>query len=91
MTTALKFRNLTASPDDPVEDLAIRGNRRSQSSGAPSLTGADWLKSIQADPMGSSGPTSPRGHPPLSPHGIAELLEGVIHSRSPDGYRLGAQ
>lgn len=51
MTTALKFRNITASPEDPVETWPFEGVLAAVERG----TLPDWrrlARAIQADPWG---------------------------------------
>lgn len=77
MTTALKFRNVEASPDDPVETWPFEGIRAAVERG----TLPDWrrlAKAISADPW---GPVAQQVIEVLSssrPYGTAELLEGVV-------------
>ena len=75
MTTALKFRNIDASPDDPVETWPFEGILAAVERG----TLPDWRRlasAIRADPWG------PVAHQVLEavrlsrPYGTAELLEG---------------
>src|SRR5271165_4896834 len=77
MTTALKFRNITASPDDPVDTWPFEGILAAVERG----TLPDWRRlaaAIQADPWG------PVAHQVLEaihlshPYGTTELLEGVV-------------
>ena len=77
MTTALKFRNIDASPDDPVETWPFEGILAAVERG----TLPDWRRlatAIQADPWG------PVAHQVLEavrlshPYGTTELLEGVV-------------
>jgi len=77
MTTGLKFRNIDASPDDPVETWPFEGILAAVERG----TLPDWRRlaaAIQADPWG------PVAHQVLEairlshPYGTAELLEGVV-------------
>ena len=77
MTTGLKFRNIDASPDDPVETWPFEGVLAAVERG----TLPDWRRlaaAIQADPWG------PVAHQVLEairlshPYGTAELLEGVV-------------
>jgi hypothetical protein len=77
MTTALKFRNVTASPDDPVETWPFEGVLAAVERG----TLPDWRRlahAIEADPWG------PVAHQVLEairfsrPYGTTELLEGVV-------------
>jgi len=81
MTTALKFRNIDASPDDPVETWPFEGILAAIERG----TLPDWRRlatAIRADPWG------PVAHQVLEaihfshPYGTTELLEGVVtHAR----------
>ena len=77
MTTALKFRNIDASPDDPVETWPFEGILAAVERG----TLPDWRRlasAIRADPWG------PVAHQVLEavrlshPYGTTELLEGVV-------------
>jgi DNA-binding transcriptional regulator YiaG len=77
MTNALKFRNIDASPDDPVETWPFEGILAAVERG----TLPAWRRLatvIQADPWG------PVAHQVLEavrlshPYGTAELLEGVV-------------
>jgi DNA-binding transcriptional regulator YiaG len=77
MTTALRFRNIDASPDDPVETWPFEGILAAVERG----TLPDWRRLaavIQADPWG------PVAHQVLEavrlarPYGTTELLEGVV-------------
>lgn len=77
MTTALKFRNIDASPDDPVETWPFEGILAAVERG----TLPDWRRlatAIQVDPWG------PIAHQVLEavrlshPYGTTELLEGVV-------------
>jgi DNA-binding transcriptional regulator YiaG len=77
MTTALKFRNIEASPEDPVETWPFEGILAAVERG----TLPDWrrlAKAINADPW---GPVAHQVLEALSlsrPYGTAELLEGVV-------------
>jgi DNA-binding transcriptional regulator YiaG len=77
MTSALKFRNIDASPDDPVETWPFEGILAAVERG----TLPDWRRlaaAIRADPWG------PVAHQVLEavrlsrPYGTAELLDGVV-------------
>jgi hypothetical protein len=77
MTNALKFRNIDASPDDPVETWPFEGILAAVERG----TLPAWHRlatAIQADPWG------PVAHQVLEavrlsrPYGTAELLEAVV-------------
>jgi len=75
--TALKFRNIDASPEDPVDSWPFEGILAAVERG----TLPDWrrlAKAINADPW---GPVAQQVIEALSlsrPYGTAELLEGVI-------------
>lgn len=77
MTTALKFRNIEASPGDPVETWPFEGILAAVERG----TLPDWRRlasAIGADPW---GPVAQQVIEALSlsrPYGTAELLEGII-------------
>jgi DNA-binding transcriptional regulator YiaG len=77
MTTALKFRNIDASPEDPVETWPFGGILAAVERG----TLPDWHRlatAIKADPWG------PVAHQVLEavrlshPYGTAEVLEAVV-------------
>lgn len=77
MSTALKFRNLTASPDDPVETWPFEGIIAAVERG----TLPDWrrlARVIQADPWGPVAQQVREAINLSHPYGTAELLEGVI-------------
>ena len=77
MTTALKFRNLTASPDDPVETWPFEGILAAVERG----TLPDWrrlAKAIQADPWGPVAQQILEAVRLARPYGTTELLEGVV-------------
>jgi DNA-binding transcriptional regulator YiaG len=77
MTTALKFRNLTASPDDPVETWPFEGILAAVERG----TLPDWrrlAKAIQADPWGPVAQQVLEAVCLVRPYGTVELLEGVV-------------
>jgi DNA-binding transcriptional regulator YiaG len=77
MTTALKFRNIEAAPEDPVETWPFEGILAAVERG----TLPDWrrlAKAINANPW---GPVAQQVIEALSlsrPYGTAELLEGVV-------------
>lgn len=78
MTTALKFRNITASPDDPVETWPFEGILAAVERG----TITEWrrlAKVIQADPWGPVAQQVLEAIRLAQPYGTAELLEGVIN------------
>ena len=77
MTTALRFRNIDASPDDPVETWPFEGILAAVERG----TLPDWRRlasAFRADPWG------PVAHQVLEavhlsrPYGTTELLEEVV-------------
>jgi DNA-binding transcriptional regulator YiaG len=77
MTTALKFRNVTSSPDDPVETWPFEGILAAVERG----TLPDWrrlAKAVQADPWGPVAQQVLEAIQLSRPYGTAELLEGVI-------------
>jgi DNA-binding transcriptional regulator YiaG len=77
VTTPLKFRNITASPDDPVETWPFEGILAAVERG----TLPDWrrlAKVIQADPWGPVARQVLEAIRLTQPYGTAELLEGVI-------------
>jgi len=77
MTTALKFRNLTASADDPVETWPFEGILAAVERG----TLPDWrrlAKAIQADPWGPVARQVLEAVHLARPYGTTELLEGVV-------------
>jgi DNA-binding transcriptional regulator YiaG len=77
MTTALKFRNVTASPDDPVESWPFEGILAAVERG----TLPDWrrlAKAIQADPWGPVAQQVLEAVRLSHPYGTTELLEGVV-------------
>jgi DNA-binding transcriptional regulator YiaG len=79
MSTALKFRNLTASPDDPVETWPFEGIVAAVERGAL----PDWrrlARVIKADPWGPVAQQVLEAIHLSRPYGTAELLEGVIGS-----------
>lgn len=86
MTTALKFRNLTASADDPVETWPFEGILAAVERG----TLPDWrrlAKAIQADPWGPVAQQILEAVHLARPYGTTELLEGVVgHARKLAAY-----
>jgi DNA-binding transcriptional regulator YiaG len=77
MTSALKFRNLTASPYDPVETWPFEGILAAVERG----TLPDWrrlAKAIQADPWGPVAQQVLEAVRLSRPYGTAELLEEVV-------------
>ena len=77
MTTALKFRNIDASPDDPVDTWPFEGILAAIERG----TLPDWSRlaaAIQADPWGPVAQQVLEAIRLSRPYGTAELLEGVV-------------
>jgi transcriptional regulator with XRE-family HTH domain len=77
MTTALKFRNVNASPDDPVESWPFEGILAAVERG----TLPDWRRlaaAIRADPWGPVARQVLEAIRLSRPYGTAELLEGVV-------------
>ena len=75
--TTLKFRNLTASTDDPVETWPFEGILAAVERG----TLPDWrrlAKAIQADPWGPVAQQVLEAVHLAEPYGTTELLEGVV-------------
>jgi len=78
MTTALKFRNITTSPDDPVDTWPFEGILAAVERG----TLPDWRRlaaAIRADPWGPVAQQVLEAVRLSRPYGTAELLEGVVH------------
>jgi len=77
MTTALKFRNITASPDDPVDTWPFEGILAAVERG----TLPDWRRlaaTIQTDPWGPVAQQVLEAIRLTRPYGTAELLKGVV-------------
>lgn len=77
MTTALKFRNVAASPNDPVESWPFEGILAAVERG----TLPDWrrlLKAIQSDPWGPVAQQTLEAIRLSRPYGTAELLEAAV-------------
>jgi DNA-binding transcriptional regulator YiaG len=77
MTTALKFRNVNASPDDPVDTWPFEGILAAVERG----TLPDWRRlaaAIQADPWGPVAQQVLEAIRLSRPYGTAELLEGIV-------------
>jgi len=77
MTTALKFRNVDASPDDPVESWPFEGILAAVERG----TLPDWRRlaaAIRADPWGPVARQVLEAVRLSRPYGTAELLEAVV-------------
>jgi hypothetical protein len=78
MTTALKFRNITASPDDPVDTWPFEGILTAVERG----TLPDWRRLaavVRADPWGPVAQQVLEAVRLSRPYGTAELFEGVVH------------
>jgi DNA-binding transcriptional regulator YiaG len=77
MTTALKFRNVDASPDDPVETWPFEGILAAVERG----TLPDWDRlatAIRADPWGPVARQVLEAVRLSHPYGTTELLEAVV-------------
>jgi DNA-binding transcriptional regulator YiaG len=77
MTSALKFRNVDASPDGPVETWPFEGILAAVERG----TLPDWRRlaaAIRADPWGPVAQQVLEALRLSHPYGTAELLEGVV-------------
>ena len=77
MTTALKFRNVDASPDDPVETWPFEGILAAVERG----TLPDWNRLatvIQVDPWGPVARQVLEAVHLSHPYGTTELLEAVV-------------
>lgn len=77
MTTALKFRNVDASPDDPVETWPFEGILAAVERG----TLPDWDRlatAIRADPWGPVARQVLEAVRLSRPYGTTELLEAVV-------------
>ena len=77
MNTPLKFRNITASPQDPVETWPFEGVLAAVERG----TLPDWrrlARAIQADPWGPVAQQVLEAVHLSRPYGTAELLEEVV-------------
>jgi hypothetical protein len=77
MTTALKFRNVDASPDDPVETWPFEGILAAVERG----TLPDWdglATAIRADPWGPVAQQVLEAVRLSRPYGTTELLEAVV-------------
>ena len=87
MTTALKFRNVDASPDDPVETWPFEGILAAVERG----TLPDWARlatAIRADPWGPVAQQVLEAVHLSRPYGTAELLEAVVARAPPAGHRF---
>lgn len=77
MTTALKFRNVNASPEDPVETWPFEGILAAVDRG----TLPDWRRlaaAIKADPWGPVAQQVLEAISLSCPYGTTELLQGVV-------------
>lgn len=77
MTTALKFRNIAASPDDPVETWPFEGILAAVERG----TLPDWRRlatAIRADPWGPVAQQVLEAVRLSRPYGTSELLTEVV-------------
>jgi DNA-binding transcriptional regulator YiaG len=77
MSTGLKFRNITASPDDPVEAWPFEGILAAVERG----TLPDWRRlatAIKADPWGPVARQVLEAVRLSRPYGTTELLEEVV-------------
>lgn len=77
MTTALKFRNVDATPDDPVQDWPFEGILAAVERG----TLPDWrrlARAIRADPWGPVARQVLEAVHLSHLYGTTELLEGVV-------------
>lgn len=75
--TTLKFRNLTVSPDDPVDIWPFEGVLAAVERG----TIPDWrrlARAIEADPWGPVAQQVLEALRLSRPYGTTELLEGVV-------------
>jgi DNA-binding transcriptional regulator YiaG len=81
--TALKFRNIDASPDDPVETWPFEGILAAVERG----TLPDWhrlAEAIKADPWGPVAQQVLEAVEISRPYGITELLQGVVERARKD-------
>jgi DNA-binding transcriptional regulator YiaG len=77
MTTALRFRNIDVSPDDPVETWPFEGILAAVERG----TLPDWRRlatAIRTDPWGPVARQVLEAVQLSHPYGTTELLEGVV-------------
>jgi DNA-binding transcriptional regulator YiaG len=77
MTTALKFRNVSSSPHDPVESWPFEGILAAVDRG----TLPDWRRlaaAIRADPWGPVAQQVLEAVRLSRPYGTTELLDGVV-------------
>jgi len=76
--SALRFRNIDASPDDPVETWPFEGVRTALERG----TLPDWRRlaqAIGADPWGAVAQQVLEAVDLSRPYGTAELFQGVVN------------
>lgn len=81
--TALKFRNIDASPNDPVETWPFEGILAAVERG----TLPDWRRlaeAIEADPWGPVAQQVLEAVEFSRPYGTTELLEGVVERARKD-------
>jgi DNA-binding transcriptional regulator YiaG len=89
MTTTLKFRNVTSSPEDPVETWPFEGILAAVERG----TLPDWRRlasAIKADPWGPVAQQVLEAIQLSRPYGTSDLLESVVsraRSRAADSER----
>jgi len=77
VTTALRFRNISASPEDPVESWPFEGILAAVERG----TLPDWrrlARAIETDPWGPVAQQVLEAVRLSHPYGTTELLEGVV-------------
>jgi len=77
MTTALKFRNINSSPEDPVETWPFEGILAAVERG----TLPDWRRlaeAIKADPWGPVAQQVMEAITLTRPYGTTELMQGVV-------------
>ena len=77
MTTALKFRNVSSSPQDPVESWPFEGILATVERG----TLPDWRRlaaAIRVDPWGPVAQQVLEAIRLSRPYGTSELLDGVV-------------
>jgi len=77
VTTALKFRNINSSPEDPVETWPFEGILAAVERG----TLPDWRRlaeAIKADPWGPVAQQVMEAITLTRPYGTTELMQGVV-------------
>lgn len=91
MTTALRFRNLTVSPEDPVETWRFEGIPAAVERG----TLPDWRRlatAIDSEPWGPVAQQVLEAVRLARPYGTSELLEAVVERATSGLYaRLAAR